>query len=346
MRPIESEIDAVSELALHVLRGTPADDIPTSSPDLYVNHVDWRQLHRWDIGEERLPPGTVVRFRELSRWERYKVYILGLVALILAQSALIGGLSVQAVRRRRAEKQARDVQAQLSASCSRIRDLNGRLIGAQEAERSRIARELHDDVSQQLGLLAIDLQLLIAGAGHRPDLGGIAQSALVRTQGLVKSVHTLSHHLHPAKLHLLGLAGAIGSLQREFSASGMTVAFKHDNVPAVVPPDLALCVYRVVQEGITNAMKHSASHYVSVLLSGSQQELIVTIADDGVGFDENAVASKGIGLVSIRERLEVLGGTLTVRSRPGRGTWLKVSVPVRPAQALQGPSTVNTGRVA
>ena len=224
MRPIQSEIQAVADRALQVLRGTPADEIPASSPDLNVNQVDWRQLRRWGISEARVPPGTVVRFRELTAWDRYKAYILVAVVLLLAQATLIGAMLVQAARRRKAEMAEAESQTRLRESYDRIRDLNGRLLNAQENERSRIARELHDDVSQQLGLLAIDLQLMIAaGAERRLNIGGMAHGALVRTQSLVKSVHALSHDLHPEKLHLLGLVGAISSLQREFSEAGMAV---------------------------------------------------------------------------------------------------------------------------
>ena len=143
-----------------MLRGEPADSIPTSSPSLNVSQVDWRQLRRWGISEARVPAGTLVRFREPSAWDRYRIYILGAVAVLLAQTALIAGLLVQRARRRQAEEQVRGSQAELRTSYERIRDLGARLLNAQETERSRIARELHDDISQQLALLEIDLELL------------------------------------------------------------------------------------------------------------------------------------------------------------------------------------------
>ena len=345
-RLLQSEIEAVTDRAIQVLRGKPADEIPTSSSDLFVNQVDWRQLRRWGISERGVPTGSLVRFRELSAWDRYKWHILAAVALVLAQSVLIAGLLLQAARWRRAEKVVKKSQAELRDSYQRIRDLGRRVLTAQEAERSRVARELHDDVSQQLALLAIDLQLLgNAGSESETDMGVVAQGALVRTQGLVKSVHALSHALHPARLHLLGLVGAIASLQRELSGSGMAVTFAHDDVPSGVPPDLALCVYRVVQEALRNAMKHSASDSVSVRLGCNQEELILTIADEGVGFDMDAVASKGIGIVSMRERVEAFGGILTIQSKAGRGTRLEVSLPLPPAGVIERqPRSV--GRVA
>ena len=149
-----------AQLAVRVLRGEPADSIPTSSPKLNVSQVDWRQLRRWGISEARVPAGTLVRFREPSVWDRYRAYILGAAAILLAQTALIAGLLVQRARRRHAEENVRASQAELRASYERIRDLGARLLNAQDTERARIARELHDDVSQQVALLEIDLELL------------------------------------------------------------------------------------------------------------------------------------------------------------------------------------------
>src|SRR5262249_15795777 len=150
----------VARFAVRVLRGEPADTIPVSTANLNVVQVDWRQLRRWGIGEARVPVGTVIRFREPSLWERYRGYMLGIAALMAAQPGLIRVLRVQGARRRQAETEVRSSQAKLRDSYEHIRDLGRRLLMAQEAERSRIARELHDDVGQQLALLAIDLELI------------------------------------------------------------------------------------------------------------------------------------------------------------------------------------------
>jgi hypothetical protein len=122
-----------------VLRGERPDGIPTVSENLNVGKVDWRQLQRWGISEARVPAGTLVRFREPSAWDRYRLYILGAAAVLLAQTVLIVGLLVQRTRRRQAELKVREGQSALMASYERIRDLGGRLLNAQETERSRIA---------------------------------------------------------------------------------------------------------------------------------------------------------------------------------------------------------------
>jgi signal transduction histidine kinase len=346
MRQLQKQIDAVADVTIRVLHGQAADSIPRSFPDLNVDQIDWRQIRRWGISEANVPAGTTVLFREPSAWDRFKVYILGAVALVVAQTALIVGLLVQGARRRQAEDMMRRSQAELRKSYDRIRDLGGRLLSAQEAERSRIARELHDDVSQQLARLAIDLGLLSGdGRVHRGDASKLAHDALDRARSVAVSVHDLSHRLHPAKLRLLGLVAALGSLQEEFSQSGTTVAFTYDNVPTAVPHDLALCLFRIVQEALQNGVKHGAARHITIRLDGTPEGLDLTIVDDGVGFDVDAVRD-GIGLISMAERLEPLGGVLEIHSRVGAGTRLQARVPFRFVHAPGRPSPSNEGRVA
>jgi signal transduction histidine kinase len=329
-----AQTHAIAQLALRVLRGERAESIPVSSPDLTVRQVDWRELRRWGISESRVPAGTVIRFRELSAWDRYKVYILSGAALLLAQTVLIAGLLVHRARRRQAEDQVRGSRAELRISYERIRDLGARLLNAQEAERSRIARDLHDDISQQLALLAIDLELL--GNAARDQHEDLAAEALTRVHGIARSVHDLSHRLHPAKLRLLGLVSALRALRRELSKSDISITITHDNVPAALPPDLTLCLFRVVQEALQNAVKYSGAREVSVDIHGGPDGLELIIADDGVGFDVDAAWGRGLGLISMRERLEAIGASLEIRSKSGAGTRLEVRVPV---PVVHGPET-------
>lgn len=325
MQP-EIGIAAVAELALRVLQGEKADDIPMTTPERTFDQVDWRQLRRWGIAESRVPAGTFVRFREPGIWDQYKTYILGAIVLLVAQTALIAGLLVQGVRRRRAENEARGSQAALRRSYDRIRDLGGRLLAAQESERSRIARELHDDISQQIALLSMDLELLNTAKAAQTDPEGLRE-ALDRTQEIARSVHDLSHRLHPAKLRLVGLVGALASLPRELAQSGVAITFTHDMVPSSLPHELTLCLFRVGQEAVQNAIKHGAARNVTIDLSDGGGRLNLTIGDDGKGFDVAADSGKGLGLISMRERVELMGGTLAVHSAPGAGTRLEVAVP-------------------
>jgi signal transduction histidine kinase len=325
----EAAVDSVAKLALRVLRGEPADSIPPSVLDLNVNQVDWRRLRDWSISESRVPAETLVRFKEPGIWDRYRVYIVGAGAALVGQTMLIAGLLVQRRRRWRAEEELRKRQAELRTSYEQIRDLGSRLLEAQENERARIARELHDDVSQQMALLTIDLTLLNRGMATT-DRDKLAGEALDRAHDIARSVHDLSHRLHPAKLRLIGLISALQGLLQELSRPGIAIAFTYQDVPAVLPPDLMLCLFRIVQEALQNAIKHSGSEQLSVHLAGNPEGLTLTVADDGVGFDVKSAWGKGLGLISLGERVETAGGTFEILSTPGAGTRVEVRVPFQP----------------
>jgi signal transduction histidine kinase len=321
-----AQMRALGELALRVLRGKRPDDIPVSSRDLNVSQVDWRQLQRWGIREARVPAGTLIRFREPSVWQRYRAYILGSVAIVLAQTSLIAGLLVQMKRRRQAEARLRTSQEALRSSYERIRDLGSRLLSAQDTERSRIARELHDDVSQEMARLMLDLSLLArAGNDHTQKM---SCEALTRARSIATSVHDLSHRLHPANLRLLGLVPSIEGLLDELSRHALSIAFTHENVPRKLPAELTLCLFRVAQQALQNAIEHSHATRVSIDLSGGPEGLTLTVIDDGVGFDVDAVWGKGLGLISMSERVTAIGGTLAIHSTPGAGTRLTAAMPV------------------
>ncbi len=256
-------------------------------------------------------------------------YIVSAVALLLVQSALIGTLLVQRARRRQAEENVRRSAEELRTSYGRIRDLGRRLLEAQEAERARIARELHDDISQQMALLEIDLELL--GRAVHGDAGNLAGETLHRAQEIARSVHDLSHRLHPAKLRLIGLVSALRGLRHELSQSGIAITFTHEHVPETLPLDLTFCLFRIAQEALQNALKYSGARDISMSLRGAPDRLALTIAEHGVGFDVNLAWGKGLGLISMRERVEAMGGQLEIHSRPGAGTRLEVSVPLQAA---------------
>ena len=322
-----TQTQAVGRLAVRVLRGEAADSIPPVTESLNVAQVDWRQLRRWGISESRVPAGTLINYRELSTWDRYGLYILGAAVVVVAQSALIGALLIQSRRRKRAEAEVIKNQDELVQSYERIRDLGARLLMAQESERSRVARDLHDDISQQMALLEMDLEQLAAVVqGTAQDL---THDTLQRAQEIGRSVHDLSHRLHPAKLRLIGLVAALQGLRRELSSQNIEIAFTHENVPASLPEELAICLFRIVQEALQNAIKYSRGRHVSVDLRGSAAGLQLTIVDDGVGFDVDQTWRKGLGLISMRERLEAVGGSIKIHSRSGVGTRLEISVPLR-----------------
>jgi signal transduction histidine kinase len=314
-------------MALRVLAGTRPQDIPIETARV-TPVIDWRQVQRWGIDPSRLPPGSQIEYRDPTVWERYRVYIAGTVTVLLAQAGLIAGLVIQRTRRRKAEQQVRRSEAALQTSYDRIRDLGARLLNAQEDERSRVARELHDDISQQLAVLKMTLKRLGRAAPGDPAAAAATAEAAKRAEDIGISVHDLSHRLHPVRLRLMGLVDALNALNREQSQPGMTITFTHERVPPALPPDLVLCLYRIVQEALHNARKHSDARSVAVTLTGGSDRIALTIVDDGVGFDVDAAWRKGLGLISVRERVEAIGGTFRLQSSPGAGTRLEVNVPV------------------
>ena len=316
-------IERVGQIALRVLRGEAADTIPVATLDLNMNEVDWRQLRRWRIDEARVPAGTVVRFRDPTVWDRYKVYILSALALLVTQTTLITGLLIQRKRRRRAEEELSGSQSDLRRSYERNRDLGARLLNAQETERSRIAGELHDDVCQRMLLLTFELESL----NRASRVEAPAAAALTMAQDIAKSLHDLSHRLHPTRLRMIGLVAALDRFCVELSRTGLAVSYTHENVPSTLAPEAMLCLFRVVQEAAQNAIKYSHAHELAVHLSGASGRLTVTITDNGTGFDVDGAWGKGVGLVSMVERVEAMGGTLDISSTPGAGTCVTATVP-------------------
>ena len=334
-----AQVKAISALALRVLRGEAAGSIPVSSPDTDVDQVDWRQLRRWGLDESRLPSATTVVFRPPSMWNQYRDYIIGAFVLILAQAALIGALLVERAQRQRvefelrsSERELRGSEARLRGSYEQIRILTRRLLGEQEAERARIARELHDDINQQLALLSFELESLRRVGPQNRTSQRIA-TTLETVRSIATSVRELSHRLHPSRLRLMGLVAAIEALIRDLSLPDVTVAFHHHHVPPDIDETVAVCVFRIAQEALGNALKHSEARHIWVDLVGGPSSVALTVADDGKGFDAERPSNGGLGLISMRERVESVGGALEIQTRPTGGTRVIVNVPTQSPEA-------------
>jgi signal transduction histidine kinase len=212
-----------------------------------------------------------------------------------------------------------------------LRQLSGRLITAEEEERTRLARELHDDVNQRLALLSVGLERL----GQKPPAtaAGVAKRVgvlLAEMKELSSDVQRMSHRLHPAKLDHLGLVTALKGLCAEYTERrGIRVRFHADDVSGTLPRDVSLCLYRLVQEALTNVARHSGADEAEVRLVGSADWIRLQISDSGVGFDPaSADGQRGLGLISMRERLRLVGGSMTLDSGPSRGTRIEAAVPL------------------
>ncbi len=223
------------------------------------------------------------------------------------------------------EKQLRlDAEAQSRFS--------GLLINAQESERSRLAAELHDDISQRVALIAIDVENAADMIAQSPQEAKRRLNALVDSVGeLGADLHTLSCRLHPSTLDKLGLIPGLSALCREFEAQQrMQVDFAHDDIPHSVPPEAALCLFRIVQEGLWNSKKHSGSSRARVNLEMAGDTLHVSVCDQGIGFNLKELLKKeGLGVRSMRERANLLGGRFEIDSRPQAGTRVDAWVPIR-----------------
>jgi PAS domain S-box-containing protein len=209
-----------------------------------------------------------------------------------------------------------------------LSNLSGRLIEAQEQERHHIARELHDDISQRLMLLSLDLQQFAEGLPNSPSEA--CNRMMDRTAGILSDLHALSHRLHSSKLELLGLVPTVRSFCRELAEQrNVNIDFTHSDVPDILPHGVSLCLFRVLQEGLSNAVKHSGSLQFTVRLESLSDQLKLTIHDRGIGFDPSmAMYRGGLGLISMRERVSLLKGSISITSRPHDGTEIQVRVPV------------------
>ena len=222
------------------------------------------------------------------------------------------------------------------------RDLNIRLILAREEERRHIARELHDHLNQQLALLAIDIQQLTMKPPESADaLRQALQRAWQRTADIASDVHGISHRLHPSKLEALGLVATIRGHCRDVSRQSLQVHFTEQGAPSKISADVSLCLFRVVEEALSNARRHSSATEATVTLVDTAAEIVLRVSDSGCGFSRAGAPAHGIGLVSMRERLHALGGTLVITSSPGRGTVVEARIPrVSPAERTSHVSTV------
>ena len=210
-----------------------------------------------------------------------------------------------------------------------LEELAGRLIHAQEQERSRIGRELHDHISQMLGVLTIRIDQLRVDAAVPAGVGAALDELRQSAAQITDDIHGLSHRLHSSALDYLGLVPALQKLVNEFSARHtIAIQFEHDSVPAPLPSDVALCLFRVTEESLTNIAKHSQATSARVQVTGSPEGIQLTIEDSGRGFDLDSLGGKaGLGFVSMRERLRALRGTVRVDSAPERGARITVWVP-------------------
>lgn len=220
-----------------------------------------------------------------------------------------------------------------------LSELSGRLIHAQEEERTRIARELHDHLGQRMALLQINVERFEQDTAElsskaRQELNNIAEL----TEECSSELHDISHQLHPSRLDTLGLVAALGGFCREFSVQhDLQVQFVHQDVSGHVPKDVSLCLFRIAQEALSNVVKHSGAAEAQVELTHHGDQIDLCISDAGAGFNPAFAKEDGLGLISMRERLRLVGGHLSIESEVSHGTRIRARIPLS-STAGQGTS--------
>ena len=316
--PIRSISDlsrTTAQVALRVLAGESPGSIKTPTHHSAQPTYDARELRRWKIDDRLLPPASLVLFREPTMWERNAGLIkLGALVAWIPIVAIV--LFIGVVRQRRPQENPPEANEELST-------LSRHLIQERERERAALAKTLHEDVGQRMAALTLRLHSL-KGSAHDSEVADIRDTL----SGLVDKVAAASDPVY-GRLELLGLATVgrrwCADLSKRYEVA---IHFQDEDVPANLPSDVALALFRVLQEATVNAAAHSQAREMWVSVRGTAAEVRLQIVDRGVGFDaQRATPGAGVGLVAMRERLKLVNGDSVIISRPGVGTRVEAWVP-------------------
>ena len=221
--------------------------------------------------------------------------------------------------------------SELKQAEERLKILGGRILKAQDEERSRIARELHDDISQRLAFVTMDLgRLEHTKTESETTLRGAIGAIKTQVSEISRDIAALAHDLHSRLLDSRGLVSASDDFCRELSARrDILVKFRSEHMPTQIPDTTSLGLFRVLQEALQNGVKHSGAKTIEVVLSGASHFIELSIEDDGKGFDpKEALKGKGLGLTGMEERVKLLGGEFSIDTRPTGGTTIRARVPL------------------
>jgi len=309
--------DHVSQQAVEML-GYPIN--AWYEPNFFASHIHADDRYKVLAAYQkqiRIAEHFDLTFRMLAN-DGSVVWVQNLVSVVRdgGRTPKLRGFMIDITERKRAEEA--------------LKHLGGRLIAAQEEERRRVARELHDDFNQRLAVLSIELEQLGQKIQKPQNLRRTVQRLQKQAQEISSEIHRLSYKLHPSKLDHLGLMAAVKSLCNEISESGkLEVSFQQTGFPTNLPKETTLCLFRIAQECLRNCVKHSQAPAARVKLTKTKTEVRLLVSDNGVGFEtKSEVMERGLGFISMQERLLILGGEIEVHSKPQQGTRIEVRIPV------------------
>jgi signal transduction histidine kinase len=311
---------AIADVAVQAVAGNaPAHvSVPPEATAAYT--FDWRELERWRLSEGDLPPGSVVEYKVPTAWEQYRRRIIAIIVVLVVQTILIIGLLINRRHRKHAE--------------ASLRDMTGRLLESQDEERRRIARDLHDGTGQHLSGMALSIGQVLADfpPGH-DRLRQLLQDSHVASRQALDEVRTVSYVLHPPILDGLGLVAALRwYLEGLQKRTDLTVDFQAPSEIRNLAPEAERALFRIVQESVTNVLRHSGATSLRVALSGDDKHVALVILDNGQGMSTEhlagleGAANLGVGIAGMRERVRQLGGSFRIESGAS-GTKVSVSVP-------------------
>lgn len=273
----------------------------------------------WDLVKETGSPQLVEE--ELIIGNK-QIYLTTSVFPLTVEGGAVHGICVISDD----QTQLNAIERNLTLRNQDVAELSEKLISSQEDERRRIARDLHDGVNQDVASLSVELGMLAgASEGTKSDIQSALTELAHRAMDISEQVRRLSHAIHPAALETMGLADALRSFALETAKrGGVKLEFRIDDIPKR-PQHEATCIYRVAQEAVQNALKHAGASEIRLLVQADSDRLVLTVTDDGIGFDTSKAAS-GIGLIGMRERARIAGGQLDLWSEPGAGTRVTLNV--------------------
>ena len=305
---------------------------------------DKQTLELWQKNNRRAFAGEVVKEEVILESNTDKGYYYNIISPIRAGDEIqsILGINIDITERKKAEEllqraldelemRVEERTAELAKSREMLRSLAGKLLTVQEEERRRLARELHDDLNQRLYIMAIDTGRLEEQLKSVPgSLAANIKDIKERVIKLSADVHDISRQLHPSIIEDLGLKQAIESECLNFTRrNGIIIKYEPKDIPLKIPFDISVCLFRIVQEGLRNIARHALVQEAQISLLGTNGNITLVIEDSGVGFEVVQAGRKsGLGFISMEERVRLIRGQFLVKSKPGKGTIIKVVIPL------------------